>query len=154
MRLVEFSVRAPPEFAEPLSQLFRTCGGQDVVIERAGGYNPDEGEEIPHGAWVTVRTYLQEGVGLSQARSGIDVGVRLIAHVGDVGELSEKTIEEAEWREAYKRHLAALKVGRRLIVLPTWEARSHWPGATGHTTGSQASPSAPDTIRPPRCALS
>ncbi len=121
MKLVELSVSAPPEFAEPLSQLLRRYAGRGVAIEQAGGYNPDEGEAPPRGAWVAVRAYLPVDIDLAPVRAGIDTGIRLIAHVGEVGELTERTIEEHEWRDAYRRHLRALRVGRRLLVLPTWE---------------------------------
>ena len=121
MTLVELSVGAPPEFAEPLSQLLRRYAGRGVVIEQAGGYNPDEGEGPPRGAWITVRTYVPADSDLAGARAGIETGLRLIALVGEVGALTERSIEEHEWRDSYRRHLTALSVGRRLLVLPIWE---------------------------------
>ena len=121
MTLVEFSVRTPAEFVEPLSQLFRRYGEGGVVIEQDGGYNPDEGETQPDGAWVTMRTYVPSGASLGHRRAGIDAGVRLIAHVGPVGEVTESTIEESDWRTAHTRHLGSLVIGKRLFVVPTWE---------------------------------
>ena len=121
MTLVEFSVRTPAEFVEPLSQLFRRYGEGGVVIEQDGGYNPDEGETQPDGAWVTMRTYVPSGASLGHRRAGIDAGVRLIAHVGPVGEVTESTIEESDWRAAHTRHLGSLVIGKRLFVVPTWE---------------------------------
>ena len=121
MTLVEFSVRTPAEFVEPLSQLFRRYGEGGVVIEQGGGYNPDEGETQPEGAWVTMRTYVPSDASLSHRRAGIDAGVRLIAHVGPVGKVTECTIEESDWRAAHTRHLGSLLVGKRLFVVPTWE---------------------------------
>ena len=120
MTLVEFSVRTPAEFVEPLSQLFRRYGEGGVVIEQDGGFNPDEGETRPDGAWVTMRTYVPSDVSLAHRRAGIDAGVRLIAHVGPVGEVRECTIEESDWRAAHTRHLGSLLVGKRLLVVPTW----------------------------------
>ena len=121
MTLVEFSVRTPAEFVEPLSQLFRRYGEGGVVIEQDGGYNPDDGETPPEGAWVTMRTYVPSDASLAGRRAGIDAGVRLIAHVGPVGKVMECTIQESDWRAAHTRHLDSLAVGKRLFVVPTWE---------------------------------
>ena len=121
MTLIEFSVRAPSEFVEPISELFSRYGHQGVVVELDGGYNPDEGESPPSDAPVTLRTYLPADDRLSARRAGIDAGVRLIALVAPIGELTERAIEEAEWREAYKRHLRTLTIGKRLMVVPSWD---------------------------------
>ena len=121
MTLVEFSVRTPAEFVEPLSQLFRRYGEGGVVIEQDGGYIPDDGETHPEGAWVTMRTYVPSDASLARRRAGIDAGVRLIAHVGPVGKVAECTIQESDWQAAHTRHLDSLAVGKRLFVVPTWE---------------------------------
>lgn len=86
-----------------------------------GGYNPDEGEAPPKDAWATVRTYVPVDGRLDLKRAGIDAGVRLVALLGPVGDLGERQIEEADWREAYKRHIGILAVGKRLLVVPSWE---------------------------------
>ena len=54
MTWLELSVKAPPEFAEPLSQIFYRYGHGGVAIESEGGYNPDEGEAPPEPDWVTI----------------------------------------------------------------------------------------------------
>ena len=121
MTLVEFSVRTPSEFVEPLSQLFRRYGEHGVVVEADGGYNPDEGETPRADAWVTLRTYVADDELLAERRGQFGVGVRLIAHVGPVGDLAERRIEESDWRDAYKRYLGVLEVGERILVVPSWE---------------------------------
>lgn len=121
MTLIEFSVRVPSEFVEPISELFSRYGEQGVVVELDGGYNPDEGESPPPDAPVTLRTYLPADDQLPARRAGIDAGVRLIALVAPIGELTERAIEEAEWRDAYKRHLRSLTIGKRLMVVPSWD---------------------------------
>jgi len=120
MTLIEFSIRTPSEYVEPLSELFRRFGEQGVAIELDGGYNPDEGESPAPDAWVTLRTYLPIDDKLPKRRAGIDAGVRLVALVASVGELQERSIEESEWRDAYKRHLKSLTIGDRLMV-PSWD---------------------------------
>ena len=121
MTLIEFSIRTPSEYVEPLSELFRRYGERGVAIEEDGGYNPDEGESPVPDAWVTLRTYLPDDDKLPRRRAAIDAGVRLVALVASVGELQERALEESEWRDAYKRHLKSLRIGDSLMVVPSWD---------------------------------
>jgi ribosomal protein L11 methyltransferase len=37
-----------------------------------------------------------------------------------IGELSTRLVHEADWAEAWKAHFPVLRVGRRLVIRPTW----------------------------------
>ena len=127
MKWLELSVSAPPEFVEPLSHIFYRYGHGGVALEQQGGFNPDEGETPSETAWVTLKTYLPINESTDERRNRIDVGVRLVAHVGPVTELVARTVDEDEWQNSWKDHFHVLRVGRRLVVKPTW--REYEPGA-------------------------
>ncbi len=120
MKWLELSVSAPPEFVEPLSHIFYRYGHGGVALEQEGGFNPDEGETPSETAWVTLKTYLPINDSTDERRNRIDVGVRLVAHVGPVTELMARTVDEDEWQNSWKEHFHVLRVGRRLVVKPTW----------------------------------
>ncbi len=120
MKWLELSVSAPPEFVEPLSHIFYRYGHGGVALEQEGGFNPDEGETPSETAWVTLKTYLPINDSTDERRNRIDVGVRLVAHVGPVTELMARTVDEDEWQNSWKDHFHVLRVGRRLVVKPTW----------------------------------
>ena len=120
MKWLELSVETPQEFVEPLSEIFYRYGHGGVAVEHEGGYNPDEGEGLPSGGRVTVKTYLPINESTGERRSRIDLGVRLVAHVSSVSALSEREIEEEDWEEAWKEHFHPLRVGKRLVVAPSW----------------------------------
>ncbi len=125
-RWVELSIEAPAEYVEPLSHLFHRYGEGGVVTEEPGGYSPDEGERPPVPDRVTVKTFypLDEE---ADARFGrIDVGVRLMSRLACMSPLTHRVIEEREWAEAWKEHFHPLRVGRRLVVAPSW--REYGPG--------------------------
>ena len=117
---VELSVDTPPEFVEPLTQVFTEHGEGGVAIELPGGHNPDEGESAPDPDRVTVRTYIPHDRRLEQRYSRIDTALRLIAHVGDISELRVRVVEEQEWADAWKEHFHVLRVGERAVIVPTW----------------------------------
>ena len=102
----ELSISVPHEFVEPVSYLFSRYG-KSLSTE-------------PQGAGrVMLRTYLESGSRQRLAR--IDVGVRLVASVGDLGELVVRELDDGEdWQNSWKEHYGALPVGSRLIIKPSW----------------------------------
>ena len=125
MKWVEFSVETDPEFVEPLSQVFIRYGSGGVLVESPGGHNPDEGESPPDGP-VVLKTYAPLDGKSRGRRDQIDVGVRLVGHIGYVTELRERVLDEEEWRDAWKEHFHALRIGERVVVAPSW--REYEPG--------------------------
>ena len=127
MKWLELSVRTPPEFVEPLSQIFYRYGHGGVAVEQEGGFNPDEGETPSGEEWAVVTTYLPVNESLDERRGRIDVGVRLVAHVSDISPLQERVVEEEEWQNSWKEHFHVLRISRRITICPTW--REHIPQA-------------------------
>ena len=120
MKWVEISVQAPREYVEPLSTIFHRYSRGGVVVEEAGGYNPDEGESPPWDAFVTLRTYLPVNATTRSNKAHIEVAVRLVSLVQPLPPLQERLVEEADWAEAWKRHFQVFHVTPRLVVQPTW----------------------------------
>ena len=120
MKWLELSVNTPPEFVEPLSQIFYRYGHGAVAVEEEGGYNPDEGEGPTPGGRVTLRTYLPLNSTTDDRRNRIDLGVRLVAQVSSTSPLAEKVLDEEEWQSAWKEHFHVLHVGKRLVISPSW----------------------------------
>jgi len=102
----ELSISVPHEYVEPVSYLFSRYGrGLSTQPQGAGR--------------VLLRTYLESASRERLAR--IDVGVRLISSVGEIGELVTRDLDDDEdWQNNWKQHYAALPVGRRLIIKPSW----------------------------------
>ena len=126
MKWLELSVKAPPEFVEPLSQIFYRYGHGGVSVEVDGGFSPDEGETPPTPDTVTLKTYLPLNSTAQDRRHRIDVGVRLVAHVGAVSPLHETVLDETEWQDSWKQHFHPLRIGKRIVICPSW--RSYDPG--------------------------
>jgi ribosomal protein L11 methyltransferase len=102
----ELSISVPHEFVEPISYLFSRYGrGLSTEPQGAG--------------MVMLRTYLESASQQRLAR--IDVGVRLVSSVGDLGELLVRDLNDGEdWQNSWKEHYGALPVGNRLIIKPSW----------------------------------
>lgn len=102
----ELSISVPHEFVEPVSYLFGRYG-RGLSTEPVGAGR------------VLLRTYLESGSKERLAR--IDVGIRLVSSVGELGELAIRDLDDDEdWQNNWKEHYAALAVGERLIIKPSW----------------------------------
>ena len=121
MKWLELSVGAPPEFVEPLSQIFFRYGHGGVVVESDASFNPDEGESPPAADWVTVKTYVPLNSTTEERRHRIDLGVRLVAHVCPISPLQARELDEEEWQSSWKQHFDILHIGRHIVIRPTWK---------------------------------
>ena len=102
----ELSITVPHEYVEPISYLFGRYG-KGVSTELAG-----EGK-------VLLRTYLTTGSRQRMAR--IDVGVRLVGAIEPIGDLEIRELpEDEDWMESWKSHFGILRIGKRLVIKPTW----------------------------------
>ncbi|MDP6453105.1 MAG: 50S ribosomal protein L11 methyltransferase [SAR202 cluster bacterium] len=120
MKWIELTVDVPPEYAEPMSEIFHRYGHGGVAIEQEAGHNPDEGESPPIPDFVTVKTYLPIDNTTERRRNQIDVGVRLVAHLATISPLREQYVEEEDWQNAWKEHFDPLRIGQHLVICPTW----------------------------------
>lgn len=121
MKWVEFSVNAPSEYVEPISEIFESYAKGGVSVEQKGGYNPDEGETPPHTTEVTVRTYVRKNSDLEDIRSRIDLGIRLLSVLSPAISLSERVLDEEEWEHEWEKYFDILEIGQNIIIVPTWK---------------------------------
>ena len=115
MRWLQLSIKAPPEYVEPLTHLFNIHGEGSASVEQPGGYNPDEGEKPDPSAWVTIRGWLPIDATTESRKTAIDVGVRLIRHLIELPEIEELEVSDDEWRN---QKFDPIKVGKNLVIVP------------------------------------
>ena len=107
---MEFSVNAPSEYVEPISEIFESYAKGGVSVEQIGGYNPDEGETPSHATEVIVRTYVRKNSDLEDIRSRIDLGIRLLSALSPAISLSERVLDEGEWEHAWEKFFDILEI--------------------------------------------
>lgn len=102
----ELSISVPHEYVEPISYLF-------------GRYGKGLSTELDGKGRVLLRTYLTSGSRQRLAR--IEVGVRLVAAVEPIGGLEIRDLpEDEDWQNSWKSHFRILRIGKRLVIKPTW----------------------------------
>lgn len=120
---VEISVLANAESVESVAELFGRYGyNEGVVIEEPFRQEGDgDNLAVDPTRPVTVRTFLPDDADAPARRESINKGLWHLRQIGEVGELTERTIREDDWESAWKQHFPVLRIGRRIIIKPTWQ---------------------------------
>ena len=102
----ELNITVPHEYVEPISYLFSRYG-KGLSTELAG-----EGR-------VLLRTYLTTGS--RQRMAHIEVGVKLVGAIEPIGDLNIRDLpDDEDWMNSWKSHFGILRIGKRLVIKPTW----------------------------------
>ncbi len=102
----ELSILVPNEYVEPVSYLF-TRYGKGLSMER---------EDRDR---VMLRTYLLSSSRQRLAR--IEVGLKLISILEPLGDMTVTPLkDDEEWQSQWRSHFNLLRVGRQLVIKPSW----------------------------------
>ncbi|MBE3580130.1 MAG: 50S ribosomal protein L11 methyltransferase [Thermoanaerobacteraceae bacterium] len=117
MKWQEISITTAPEASEAVAGLFYETGAQGLVLEDKGGQ-------------VVLRGYLPQDKRLKARLQDFKGRLKAIGRFfpGCRAEMSSRSIEEEDWSDAWKAYFKPVKIGRRLVVKPSWEAYNPRPG--------------------------
>lgn len=128
MRWAEIALRVSPESVEPAAALLTEAGCAGAVIEDPAARSSDPFAEwaaapVPLGAPVRVIGYLPVDDRLEPVLDSLQTGLETLRGLGfGVGEgVTVRWVDDAAWAEAWKAHFKPLRIGRRLVVRPSWE---------------------------------
>lgn len=122
---LELSVVADVEAVEAVSEILGRYAPAGTSVEPAFDL-VDEGlgARVDPTRPATVRAYVSAGDRAVADRAVADVEAAL-GHLQafglrPIGELHTRLVEEADWADAWKAYFPVLRVGRRLVIRPTW----------------------------------
>jgi ribosomal protein L11 methyltransferase len=131
-RWLELSIRASAEAAEALTPVFDRVGHGGVVVEPELCPQQDETDPVlpVPGQFAVLRTYLPESADTAARRKSVEdaVGVLRAFDLAPMGDLQCRWIDEDDWANAWKQHYAVLRIGRRWVIKPSWQAYDARPG--------------------------
>ncbi len=113
MRWRRFSVTAPPQASDSVSAILQQLfGGLSIVNTQAGPLH---------------QAYTSETADVEKAQAELEAGLRRIPPelvAATPVTLEADWVDEQDWAEAWKQHYRPLRVGKRLVILPSWLS---WP---------------------------
>jgi ribosomal protein L11 methyltransferase len=122
---LELAVGADAEAVEAVSEILSRVAPGGVSVEPAFDL-VDEGlgARVDPTRPVVVRAYVparDAATAQSAAeRAAADLGHLQAFGLRPIGELTTRVVHEADWADAWKAHFPVLRVGRRLVIRPTW----------------------------------
>jgi ribosomal protein L11 methyltransferase len=129
---VELSVAADIEAVEAVSEILtRFAPGGTSVEPGFQLSNEGLGAVIDATKPATVRAYLP-GLDPAAVRRAIDDATAALGHLQafelrPIGPLQTRVVREEDWAEAWKSHFPVLRIGRRLVIRPTWQRHRKQP---------------------------
>jgi len=122
---LELSVEADVEAVEAVSEILGRAAPGGVVVEPAFDLVEEGlGARVDPTRPATVRAYLparDPAAAEAEAASIADALGHLQAFgLRPIGELRTQVVHEADWANAWKAYFPVLRVGRRLVIRPTW----------------------------------
>lgn len=109
---LEVSVRASNEAAEAVAEVLARFAQNGVCLETTA----DDTSANP----VTVRGYLPADEQLAHRRRQVEEALWHLSQILPIPEPTFRTVHEADWAGEWKKHLKVLRIGRRIVIRPSW----------------------------------
>jgi ribosomal protein L11 methyltransferase len=124
---LELSVEADVEAVEAVSEILGRVARGGTTVEPAFELVEEGlGARLDPSRPSTVRGYLlaDDPAAVESAVAEVSTALGHLQAFGlrPIGELRTRVVQEVDWAEAWKAHFPVLRVGRRLVVRPTWLA--------------------------------
>jgi ribosomal protein L11 methyltransferase len=129
---LELSVAADVEAVEAVAEILGRSAPAGTSVEPAFELTDEGlGARVDPSRPAIVRAYLPAGDAALAARLAAEASEAL-GHLQafglrPIGELTTRLVHEADWAEAWKAHFPVLRVGRRLVIRPTWRRHRRSP---------------------------
>ena len=130
---LELAVAADLEAVEAISEILGRVAPVGTSVEPAFELVEEGlGARVDATRPAIIRAYLPAGDEAATARA-IAEATEALGHLQafglrPIGELTTRVVHEADWAEAWKEHFPVLRVGRRLVIRPTWRTYEAAPG--------------------------
>lgn len=122
---LELSIEVDPEAVEAVSDILARAADGGVTVEEPFS-TEQEGlaASLVPGAPVTLRAYVP-AIDRTAADAAIGLARERLGHLTafdlrPIGELRVREVHEEDWADAWKAHFPVMRLGRRIVIKPTW----------------------------------
>jgi ribosomal protein L11 methyltransferase len=124
---LELSSVSEPEAADAVAEVFGRWG-RGVAIEQPVKDAPDgDGGWIDPDKNVVVKTYIPVDEEAEDKRRLLEEAAWHLGRLRHVEPLQVRVIAEEDWANAWKRFFFPHRVGKRLVIVPSWRRRARGP---------------------------
>ena len=133
---IEITVRTTTEAVEAITNILYENGAEGAMIEDPKDFDFQKKHEYD---WdyveeevfkkgdddcVKIKTYISEETNIPEFMENVRQRIALLADCGiDAGEgtVSADTVNEADWANNWKKYYKPTKVGKKIVIKPSWE---------------------------------
>ena len=119
MNWLEVSLTVSGEAAEAVADVFARFAPGGVVHEATQIEVTPDDKGRPVGP-VIVRAYLPADEGLAAARAQLEEALWHLGQILPLPQPQYRPVAEADWSEAWKADFKPIRIGKRLVIVPTW----------------------------------
>lgn len=118
VRWLELSSRVDGEAVEAVSEVLSRVASGGVVVEPDVVSGADDGFTI--GPLATVRAYIPLDGDAPGKQRIVEEALWHLRTIWPVGELATRAVDEEDWAHAWKKHYSLFRIGRRVVIRPSW----------------------------------
>jgi ribosomal protein L11 methyltransferase len=118
-RWLEAAVRVDEELSESVADVMARFAPRGVTLTSEAVRPDPDGAGTPGGP-ITVRAYLPFGSDLETRRTGLAEALWHLGRISPIPEPVFREVAEADWSAEWKKNYRPLRVGRRLMIVPSW----------------------------------
>lgn len=132
---LELSVVADPEAVEAVSEILSRVAPGGTSVEPAFDLVDDGlGAHVDATLPATVRAHLpardRRAARAAVAHVREDLGHLQAFGLRPIGDVEVRVVLESDWAEAWKRHIDVMRIGRGIVIRPSWRRHRAAPGET------------------------
>ena len=126
MGWLELTQEVDEETAEPVVELLsRYCRGSAVVEQQVG--TEDGGQPLAKPV-TRIRAYLPPSDDQIETLLRIQQGLWHLGHIHPLPDLEIVPLEDKDWEHAWQDHYHVLRIGKRVVIRPSWRDYEPEPG--------------------------
>ena len=129
---LELAVTCDPEAVEAVSEILSRVAPAGVSVE-PGFRLTDEGlgAIVDASRPATVRAYIPardpRAVREAVSTAGLALGHLQAFGLRDIGDIATTVVHESDWASAWRQHVRVMRIGRRIVIRPTWRRHRRAP---------------------------
>jgi ribosomal protein L11 methyltransferase len=125
---IEISLTVDGEGAEAVADVLRRYTEQGIVIEHLAPDGEAWPSELTASGPLTVKTYIPADELAPTIKHQIEQALYYVSRLYPIPSPTFSTIQEEDWAEAWKKSFQPVRVGKRLVIKPSWAMVALNPG--------------------------
>ncbi|MGQ9927533.1 MAG: 50S ribosomal protein L11 methyltransferase [Chloroflexaceae bacterium] len=122
MNWLELWVEVDSEAVEAVAEVLAGYGYNGGVVVEPAWTPGDEGPEFRYDPArpSVLRTYVPLDERAEDTRQRVEQALWHLGQMRPIGPLQARALQEEDWANAWKQHYAVLRVGERIVIVPSW----------------------------------